>query len=153
VGACTVYGKTGQSQVNYQEVECHYCCAHVIVFVMATARRSLPPMQCTSSLPPLQQRILVSASATHSFVSNRIILVNRLVAKLHPFPGMQHLDVAGGTGDVARRVQNAIDRACQDAAKHPHDPILEARPPSAALGPRGSNITGHGRPLRSSSSP
>ena len=26
------------------------------------------------------------------------------MAKLHPFSGMQHLDVAGGTGDVAFRV-------------------------------------------------
>jgi len=33
---------------------------------------------------------------------------DRLVAKLRPFPGMQHLDVAGGTGDVAFRVVDAI---------------------------------------------
>lgn len=38
---------------------------------------------------------------------------------------MQHLDVAGGTGDVACRVQNAIDRACQDTAKHQHDEVLQ----------------------------
>ncbi|CAM6128593.1 unnamed protein product [Calypogeia fissa] len=38
---------------------------------------------------------------------------DRLVSKLSPFPGMQHLDVAGGTGDVAFRVLQAINRAEQ----------------------------------------
>ncbi|KAJ7514229.1 hypothetical protein O6H91_23G034200 [Diphasiastrum complanatum] len=33
---------------------------------------------------------------------------DRLVSKLRPFPGMQHLDVAGGTGDVAFRIVDAI---------------------------------------------
>lgn len=33
---------------------------------------------------------------------------DRLVTKLRPFPGMQHLDVAGGTGDVGFRVLQAI---------------------------------------------
>lgn len=33
---------------------------------------------------------------------------DRLVSKLNPFPGMQHLDVAGGTGDIAFRVLEAI---------------------------------------------
>eukprot|EP00250_Pteridium_aquilinum_P017019 c23416_g2_i1 orf=456-1367(-) len=33
---------------------------------------------------------------------------DRLVSKLRPFPGLQHLDVAGGTGDVAFRVLDAI---------------------------------------------
>ncbi|KAK8447252.1 hypothetical protein SEVIR_8G033900v4 [Setaria viridis] len=32
----------------------------------------------------------------------------RLVSKLNPFPGMKHLDVAGGTGDVAFRVLERI---------------------------------------------
>ncbi|GAB4813552.1 hypothetical protein N2152v2_000598 [Parachlorella kessleri] len=36
---------------------------------------------------------------------------DRLVEKLRPFPGMQHLDVAGGTGDVAFRVLEAMRRA------------------------------------------
>ncbi|CAN1168339.1 2-methoxy-6-polyprenyl-1,4-benzoquinol methylase, mitochondrial [Linum perenne] len=31
----------------------------------------------------------------------------RLVSKLNPFPGMKHLDVAGGTGDVAFRILEA----------------------------------------------
>ncbi|EHA8591716.1 2-methoxy-6-polyprenyl-1,4-benzoquinol methylase, mitochondrial [Cocos nucifera] len=43
---------------------------------------------------------------------------DRLVSKLHPFPGMKHLDVAGGTGDVAFRVLESINsvsrRAIQD---------------------------------------
>ena len=38
---------------------------------------------------------------------------------------MRHLDVAGGTGDVARRVRNAIDQACEDSAKHAHDDVLQ----------------------------
>jgi len=38
---------------------------------------------------------------------------DRLVSKLRPFPGMQHLDVAGGTGDVAFRVVDAIQKAEQ----------------------------------------
>ncbi|XP_078158722.1 S-adenosyl-L-methionine-dependent methyltransferases superfamily protein isoform X2 [Carex rostrata] len=33
---------------------------------------------------------------------------DRLVSKLNPFPGMKHLDVAGGTGDVAFRVLDSI---------------------------------------------
>ena len=32
----------------------------------------------------------------------------RLVARLQPFAGMAHLDVAGGTGDVAFRVLRAM---------------------------------------------
>ncbi|XP_057476680.1 2-methoxy-6-polyprenyl-1,4-benzoquinol methylase, mitochondrial isoform X3 [Actinidia eriantha] len=43
---------------------------------------------------------------------------DRLVSKLNPFPGMRHLDVAGGTGDVAFRILetiNSVDhRALQD---------------------------------------
>ncbi|BBN13136.1 demethylmenaquinone methyltransferase / 2-methoxy-6-polyprenyl-1,4-benzoquinol methylase [Marchantia polymorpha subsp. ruderalis] len=38
---------------------------------------------------------------------------DRLVSKLCPFPGMQHLDVAGGTGDVAFDVLEAINRVEQ----------------------------------------
>lgn len=44
---------------------------------------------------------------------------DRLVSKLNPFPGMKHLDVAGGTGDVAFRIleniKNVKRRAMQDA--------------------------------------
>ncbi|KAJ7957245.1 2-methoxy-6-polyprenyl-1,4-benzoquinol methylase, mitochondrial [Quillaja saponaria] len=42
----------------------------------------------------------------------------RLISKLNPFPGMKHLDVAGGTGDVAFRILETINsvkrRALQD---------------------------------------
>ena len=49
----------------------------------------------------------------------------RLVARLEAFPGMQHVDVAGGTGDVAMRVHRAIQTACKSAAKHQDDPVLQ----------------------------
>ncbi|KAI7732025.1 hypothetical protein M8C21_013516 [Ambrosia artemisiifolia] len=41
---------------------------------------------------------------------------DRLVSKLTPFPGMKHLDVAGGTGDVAFRILETINsgRAMDD---------------------------------------
>ncbi|KAK4757459.1 hypothetical protein SAY87_018760 [Trapa incisa] len=44
---------------------------------------------------------------------------DRLVSKLNPFPGMKHLDVAGGTGDVAFRIMDSINstkrRVLEDA--------------------------------------
>uniref|UniRef100_A0A5B6YFW8 2-methoxy-6-polyprenyl-1,4-benzoquinol methylase, mitochondrial n=1 Tax=Davidia involucrata TaxID=16924 RepID=A0A5B6YFW8_DAVIN len=46
---------------------------------------------------------------------------DRLVSKLNPFPGMKHLDVAGGTGDVAFRILETINsvncRATQDVVQ------------------------------------
>ncbi|XP_039003096.1 2-methoxy-6-polyprenyl-1,4-benzoquinol methylase, mitochondrial-like isoform X2 [Hibiscus syriacus] len=43
---------------------------------------------------------------------------DRLVSELSPFPGMKHLDVAGGTGDVAFRILESVNsirrRALQD---------------------------------------
>ncbi|KAM3744493.1 hypothetical protein ACB098_06G056600 [Castanea mollissima] len=43
---------------------------------------------------------------------------DRLVSKLNPFPGMKHLDVAGGTGDVAFWILETLNsvkrRATQD---------------------------------------
>jgi len=110
VGVCTASGKTGNRQLADRCSRTHEIV--VAAIVTATAGSEPPP------LPPTSSR------------------VSRLVAKLHPFPGMQHLDVAGGTGDVACRVQNAIDRACQDAAKHPHDPVLEVKPPHPASNSR-----------------
>lgn len=35
----------------------------------------------------------------------------RFVSNLHPFAGQNHLDVAGGTGDVAFRVLKEIRKA------------------------------------------
>ncbi|KAI8542365.1 hypothetical protein RHMOL_Rhmol08G0133100 [Rhododendron molle] len=34
---------------------------------------------------------------------------DRLISKLNPFPGMRHLDVAGGTGDVAFRILESLN--------------------------------------------
>ncbi|EXC27886.1 2-methoxy-6-polyprenyl-1,4-benzoquinol methylase [Morus notabilis] len=46
---------------------------------------------------------------------------DRLVSELNPFPGMKHLDVAGGTGDVAFRILESINstrrRALQDVSE------------------------------------
>ncbi|KAL4556010.1 hypothetical protein LXL04_038645 [Taraxacum kok-saghyz] len=36
-------------------------------------------------------------------------MLNRLVSKFSPFPGMKHLDVAGGTGDVAFRILETVN--------------------------------------------
>ncbi|KAL9260638.1 2-methoxy-6-polyprenyl-1,4-benzoquinol methylase, mitochondrial-like protein [Drosera capensis] len=35
---------------------------------------------------------------------------DRLVAELNPFPGMKHIDMAGGTGDVAFRILEAVNK-------------------------------------------
>ena len=40
---------------------------------------------------------------------------------LHPFPGMQHLDVAGGTGDVAFRVVRGIQNEERKAVSETSD--------------------------------
>ncbi|XP_051113980.1 2-methoxy-6-polyprenyl-1,4-benzoquinol methylase, mitochondrial [Andrographis paniculata] len=51
---------------------------------------------------------------------------DRLVSELNPFPGMKHLDVAGGTGDVAFRIMENIydvpDRALRNVQD---DSLLE----------------------------
>lgn len=49
-----------------------------------------------------------------------------LVEKLRPFPGMQHLDVAGGTGDVAMRVLRAIRAAELQQPQSPAAPASQA---------------------------
>lgn len=41
---------------------------------------------------------------------------DRLVTKLGPFPGMQHLDVAGGTGDVAFRIACSLESFSPDSS-------------------------------------
>ncbi|KAI3447308.1 hypothetical protein Pfo_003973 [Paulownia fortunei] len=45
----------------------------------------------------------------------------RLVSKLNPFPGMKHLDVAGGTGDVAFRILESINSVGRRALRDIHD--------------------------------
>ncbi|KAL5771566.1 hypothetical protein ACOSP7_015720 [Xanthoceras sorbifolium] len=51
---------------------------------------------------------------------------DRLVSKLNPFPGMKHLDVAGGTGDVSFKILETINnikrRALQDVLE---DDLME----------------------------
>ncbi|KAK4478920.1 hypothetical protein RD792_014427 [Penstemon davidsonii] len=45
----------------------------------------------------------------------------RLVSKLNPFPGMKHLDVAGGTGDVAFRILDSINSVGKRAMRDIQD--------------------------------
>ncbi|XP_071724757.1 2-methoxy-6-polyprenyl-1,4-benzoquinol methylase, mitochondrial-like [Rutidosis leptorrhynchoides] len=49
---------------------------------------------------------------------------DRLVSKLYPFPGMKHLDVAGGTGDVAFRILDSINNIKRRALQDPLDDQL-----------------------------
>ncbi|KAJ9141340.1 hypothetical protein P3X46_031882 [Hevea brasiliensis] len=51
---------------------------------------------------------------------------DRLVSKLNPFPGMKHLDVAGGTGDVAFRILDTVKSIKYRAIRDPlNDHLLE----------------------------
>lgn len=51
---------------------------------------------------------------------------DRLVSMLNPFPGMKHLDVAGGTGDVAFRILDGISSIKRRANQDPrNDHLLE----------------------------
>ncbi|KAG0472126.1 hypothetical protein HPP92_016672 [Vanilla planifolia] len=50
---------------------------------------------------------------------------DRLVSKLHPFPGMKHLDVAGGTGDVAFRILESIKSDSRRAMQRGLDDLNE----------------------------
>lgn len=43
---------------------------------------------------------------------------DRLVSELHPFPGMKHLDVAGGTGDVAFRILERVNSISHRALRN-----------------------------------
>ncbi|KAF8086404.1 hypothetical protein N665_0627s0015 [Sinapis alba] len=49
----------------------------------------------------------------------------RLVGKLSPFPGMKHLDVAGGTGDVAFRIFDSINSVKRRALRKVDEASLE----------------------------
>eukprot|EP00197_Chlamydomonas_leiostraca_P013680 CAMPEP_0202862754 /NCGR_PEP_ID=MMETSP1391-20130828/3681_1 /ASSEMBLY_ACC=CAM_ASM_000867 /TAXON_ID=1034604 /ORGANISM="Chlamydomonas leiostraca, Strain SAG 11-49" /LENGTH=268 /DNA_ID=CAMNT_0049542331 /DNA_START=158 /DNA_END=964 /DNA_ORIENTATION=- len=64
-----------------------------------------------------------------------------LVDVLRPFPGMAHLDVAGGTGDVAFRVLRAIRAAERARAAAPSSPTPPPRgfAASGAASPSSSN--------------
>ncbi|MEW5317542.1 MAG: hypothetical protein WDW38_008830 [Sanguina aurantia] len=73
-----------------------------------------------------------------------------LVEKLRPFPGMQHLDVAGGTGDVAMRVLRAI-RASE--LLQPQGPTpSSSRPAGSHTGASSTNSSGTGTGTSTSSS-
>ncbi|CAI0423156.1 unnamed protein product [Linum tenue] len=48
----------------------------------------------------------------------------RLVSKLNPFPGMKHLDVAGGTGDVAFRILETVNSVKRRAIQDPSNDNL-----------------------------
>lgn len=50
---------------------------------------------------------------------------DRLVSKLNPFPGMKHLDVAGGTGDVAFRISETVNSIRYKALKDPLNDHLQ----------------------------
>ncbi|KAJ8747340.1 hypothetical protein K2173_013163 [Erythroxylum novogranatense] len=51
---------------------------------------------------------------------------DRLVSKLSPFPGMKHLDVAGGTGDIAFRILETVNSIRSRALQDPcYDPLQE----------------------------
>ncbi|XP_057454140.1 2-methoxy-6-polyprenyl-1,4-benzoquinol methylase, mitochondrial [Lotus japonicus] len=50
----------------------------------------------------------------------------RLVSMLNPFPGMKHLDVAGGTGDVAFRILENINKVKQRGPRDVNEDSLEA---------------------------
>ncbi|XP_065850740.1 2-methoxy-6-polyprenyl-1,4-benzoquinol methylase, mitochondrial [Euphorbia lathyris] len=51
---------------------------------------------------------------------------DRLVSKLSPFPGMKHLDVAGGTGDIAFRILENVNSVKRRAIQDPlNDHIQE----------------------------
>lgn len=51
---------------------------------------------------------------------------NRLVSELHPFRGMKHLDVAGGTGDVAFRILESINSGSLGGLKNgPPDGFID----------------------------
>ena len=51
---------------------------------------------------------------------------DRLVSKLNPFPGMKHLDVAGGTGDVAFRILENIHKVKLRGLRGAFQDTLEA---------------------------
>ncbi|KAJ6372360.1 hypothetical protein OIU76_026780 [Salix suchowensis] len=50
---------------------------------------------------------------------------DRLVSMLNPFPGMKHLDVAGGTGDVAFRILDGISSIKRRANQDPCNDHLQ----------------------------
>ncbi|QCE02133.1 2-methoxy-6-polyprenyl-1,4-benzoquinol methylase, mitochondrial [Vigna unguiculata] len=60
--------------------------------------------------------VFTSVASSYDFMNDLMsvglhrLWKDRLVSKLNPFPGMKHLDVAGGTGDVAFRILESINK-------------------------------------------
>ncbi|WCJ42245.1 2-methoxy-6-polyprenyl-1 4-benzoquinol methylase mitochondrial [Euphorbia peplus] len=50
---------------------------------------------------------------------------DRLVSNLSPFPGMKHLDVAGGTGDIAFRILDSVKSVRRRAIQDPLNDHLQ----------------------------
>ncbi|XP_050219815.1 2-methoxy-6-polyprenyl-1,4-benzoquinol methylase, mitochondrial [Mercurialis annua] len=50
---------------------------------------------------------------------------DRLVSKLNPFPGMKHIDVAGGTGDIAFRILETVNSIRYKAVQDPQNDHLQ----------------------------
>ncbi|KAJ9518687.1 hypothetical protein QJQ45_018725 [Haematococcus lacustris] len=69
---------------------------------------------------------------------------DQLVQSLQPFPGMRHLDVAGGTGDVAFRVLRAIRKAEALDGSHAAgtQPSAPQRPPAPPHAPNCEGYNG-----------
>lgn len=65
---------------------------------------------------------VIVAVAANICMASHDVAACRLVETLAPFAGMQHLDVAGGTGDVAFRVLRAIQTAEQIDRQLPQQP-------------------------------
>nr|CAB3489108.1 unnamed protein product [Digitaria exilis] len=76
---------------------------------------------------------------------------DRLVSKLNPFPGMKHLDVAGGTGDVAfrvlERVKSVGHRAMQgtltDSEEDTHIYVCDINPNMLNVGKKRATERGY----------
>ncbi|KAL6754929.1 UbiE/COQ5 methyltransferase [Haematococcus lacustris] len=75
---------------------------------------------------------------------------DQLVQSLQPFPGMRHLDVAGGTGDVAFRVLRAIRKAEALDGRVAHAVPLSGVPGAAAATSQGPQPTPLGAPPKAS---
>ena len=72
----------------------------------------------------------------------------RLVAQTSLFPGMQHVDVAGGTGDVAFRLAASLQPLEQQAAALHTDLEHSRRPVRAAVRERSAAAPKPVRPVR-----
>lgn len=66
-----------------------------------------------------------------------------LVGTLSPFAGMQHLDVAGGTGDVAFRVLRAIHAAEAQQQGQPQQQVQPQQPQQQSQQVQQQPVPGH----------